>query len=62
MTFVASQMPPTDALAGLRELFSEHPGILEPSTALVVQSCSRLIGDEVRIYILLLISVFLDHC
>jgi hypothetical protein len=37
----------TDALAGLRELFSEHPEILEPSTASVVQGCSRLVGDEV---------------
>ena len=61
MTFVTSQMPPTDALAGLRELFSEHPEILEPSTALVLQSCSRLIGDEVCIFILLSIGVFLDH-
>ena len=61
MAFVASQMPLTDALAGLRELFSEHPGILEPSTAPVVQSCSRLIGDEVCICISLSIGIFFDH-
>ena len=50
-------MPSTDALAGLREVLSEHPEVLGLSTGSVVQGCSRLIGDEVCICFSLLVGV-----
>lgn len=37
-----------DAILGLRELMEGHPGLIGLNLTALVNSCVRLIGDEVR--------------
>ena len=37
-----------DALLGLRELLEANPELIEPSLTTLLNTCARIIGDEVR--------------
>jgi len=39
-----------DAIAGLRELLEGYPHLVEASLSSVIQTCARLIGDEVSYF------------
>ena len=38
-----------DAIFSARELFQDHPGLLERSIAPLLGACVRLVGDEARL-------------
>lgn len=46
-----------DAIFSARELFQDHPGLLERSIAPLLGACARIVGDEVcpQLHLILLV-------